>query len=462
MNAPVIPAPVHSSVLRSAKQAGFHYKGMTTNNSAYMLLHPSTNGDCGRRVFIASHLSSVFTGMEPDDIDSVFHELTKLKAIAGNITSFSAKEKAGQHITILGKVQVNYDITQDAVGRKPGGVYINAIELASFKQHAAGLYKVAKSRNKRWSIADQASKTIDTKLAAINGLCDDVSQAARRIIPDMLDKAYSPGKEGINVYTEGEYSLLYNPPEMYYKGRQYESTSTNSRVTMNELKKALISAQRNGHKVRWVVHGDGAHVLYNALCSLPARQNLSLHTMMFLNPTEDVAQILPLMRKHQIQLHQDVQKIHESDVLSLKAQMGNHKALKRELEQFPDFETKAKALSQQSLHSRDQMADHLISAGLLGSSVTAAATAALGLSVAALPALASAGAYGAYKSYRSATSSAKNYRNMLATEITDPDVNPHLTPYQDTADLNTMMSKRFGGLGRSFYSVIKHKITGRV
>lgn len=455
MNAP--------AVISSAKQAGFSEGEHTHEQAAgcYSFLHPTTQGQSGRRVFISNSLTGKFEGMRESDLDAVFHQLTKLKAIAGNINSFSAKEKAAQHITILGKVQVTYDITQDAVNGLAGGVYINDIDLAAFGQRDAGLYKVTKG-TRGWTIPDQPTKKITTKLAAINGFCRDASQAANTIIPKMLLKAYAPLEDGVNVHSEGEYSLFYNPPSMYSKGMQYENTSTNSRVTMNELKKSMVASQKSNQKVRWAVHGDGAHVLLDALSSLPPGQNLSCHQVMLLNPTVDVAKLLPLMRKANMSLHEDVQKIQENDVLSVKAQLGNNKALKKELEQFPGFENKAKSLSTQSRNTRDKMIDTVVSAGLMGTSVTAAATAALGLTVAALPALATAavtgGGYAAYKTYRSASSTAKNSRNMLATGMADPSVNPHLNPFEDTADLNAAMTDRFGGLSKSFYSVIMHKL----
>ncbi|GLS26559.1 hypothetical protein [Marinibactrum halimedae] len=73
-----------------------------------------------------------------------------------------------------------------------------------------------------------------------------------------------------------------------------------------------------------------------------------------------------------------------------------------------------------------------------------------------------AAAFSGYKAYHSVKSSVTGFRNMQATKIADPKINPHLNPFADTADLNATMDKQFGGFGKSLYCMLKHKITGKI
>jgi hypothetical protein len=465
-------------VIQSAQKAGFLDKGtmgIQLGRNTYKLLHPSTNGQSGRRVYIDIALFSKFQGIKLSRIDDAFVQLCKLKASAGNITSFSAKGKSGQHISVLGQVQVTYRIVQQQTESEPGGVYILDIELSNFAKHDAGLYKVTRDRNKKWLIPDEPTLRVKTKLAAINGFCAGAKQAADELMPKMLDKVYSQGEDAAYIYQEKEYSLFYNPPSLYAKGVQYNENSANSQIALHGLRQALMQAKLDKREVRWAVHGDGIHVLYNALKHMP-KQDFSNHTFMFLSSTYDISKILPLLRERQMKLHDDVLQIQENDTLALEAQYGNHKRLKHELSQFPGFENKAETLAEKSLASTRKQHDHIMGAAVLGSGVAGTVVAAKALATKAaafiaisnpITAVVAAGAgagYVAYKGVRKAqdvVKSAKNLRNMAAHDIPDPSINPHLNPFGDTIDLNNAFSARFGAAGQSFYHVLKHKLSSK-
>ncbi|GLS26560.1 hypothetical protein [Marinibactrum halimedae] len=345
--------------LKAAYQAGFkdnNNGNIVDNGGSYALLHPTTDGRSGRKVFIDLSLAPKFGELKEDELFKVFHELTKLKAVAGNINSYTSQRHAGSHISVFGITHVTYEIIQQEVNGNPGGVYITDIDIGRFGDDNPGVYHVRLENRHDWVVTNRKKpiRKVKTKVAAINGFCDGITQAAQEVMPPILGKAfsYSDFDNGVNIRQEKEYSLFFNPPVMYSKGEPYNCNSVNSHVAMNSLRETLVNSDE---KILWGVLGDGAHLLYEALRFMPEGKRLGNHTVLFLNPSKDLTEILPLMRRHNMKLHMDVQKIQENDQIAIKAQFDNQKKLQNELRKWPGFEKKAAALYQQNLSMRNKV-----------------------------------------------------------------------------------------------------------
>lgn len=430
-----------------ARNTGFS-KLLGRDASQFILLDRDTDGRVGRPVYILEHLSSKFNGIPKDKLDLALHRLKQLRATAGDISAHSNLRNAKEHRSLVGTAMVSYKIFQNtgSAEHQPG-VYITEITFAEYERGDPGLYKVTNQREE-WEV-DKRVDQITTVFAAINGPCRDLSQAATKIMPEMLGKAYSNKKWSGDLKSDG-FTLFYNPPCLYEGMKLWQTPKqkcTNHAYTATALAKALLEASGRRQVVQWAVHGDGAHVLLGALKKLQGK-DLSNHTVMFLSPTKEVSAILPLMREAKMGLHDDVMKIQDSDWRSKQSQMWHFHSLKKQLSQMPGFEDQA------HLQSTQRFKDLRTWTGM----VAGAATSGFGLA-AFSPAIPTVGAIaGAALGAFAMWEKAQSIRNIAANSINNPGLNPHMQPFKTNDQMNLHARKHSGNALKTFADVIKGKL----
>tara|TARA_R110001583_G_scaffold12620_1_gene55897 strand:+ start:256 stop:1587 length:1332 start_codon:yes stop_codon:yes gene_type:complete len=439
------------NIQKAANLAGFS-KILGAPADQFILFDRDTDGRVGRRIFINMNLVEKFNGMsDQHNINYSFQKIKQLSALAGGIKSYSNVADASEHMQILGRAKVTYKIIQYTNNpEKQPGIYITDLDLADFSDGNAGIYKVERDHSKnRWAASKKPSLEITSHFAAINGLCESLRQAARQIIPPMISSAYQ------NVGHINSFDLFYNPPSLYSGKKKWttpEQKAVTSEITAARLAHAINTSQKKGHLVKWVVHGDGIKVLEKALIKLDGR-DLSNHTMLFMAPTEAVANILPITRRSNIKLHNDVMKIHDHDGLSKKAQLGTGSRLASELKQY-GMDDRAELLKVQVQRNARTATKELVSAATFGASIGALILAP------AIPALTVGAGVSAAFTAANAADTAQGFRNRLSTSLTEPSLNPHLNPHKSVDELNLAAKKSSGNLAMTFVDVIKAKLRG--
>ena len=436
-----------------AKQHGFS-KVLGSDKRRFVLLDRDTDGRSGKAIFINADLAQKFFAIGEQDIEMVFARLKQLRALASGLNSSSNAQDAADYFTPMGSVGVRYKVflaTGDSSMRP--GVYITDIELGSFGSESPGLYKVTKGRDE-WLIDKRPVDAVDTELAAVNGLCDDIQQAATKLMPDMLKNAYSEGELG------GSYTLCYNPPSVYRWGRIWKSRqqeSNNSNILVQHLSQALVNAQRKNKKVKWVVHGDGIKLFHKALESLPG-ETLNQHSVIFLAPTQALSGTLALVAARQMGVHKDVMKIGKDDFASRKHQMRDGKAVENVLKEMPSFSNGL----QGSKMAMDAERDFVKFSGLFLSVGAGVVGAGAFLVAPALPAVstvlnmvAGAGALKVATSALKAYHQAQTMRNLAVNHTTDANLNPHFHPFKDETAMHAHALSHSGSMGKTFRDAIK-------
>ncbi|TVZ38947.1 hypothetical protein P886_3333 [Alteromonadaceae bacterium 2753L.S.0a.02] len=414
----------------------------------YIPLDTDTTGASGRAVYIDQTFVYRFGDAQTNQTTLILSRLKQLRAKAGGATEFSNKHNAFEHKSIIGNAFVKYKIFPSTGDPNYGpGVYITDLEVAKYSDGQPGLYHTEFSRG-FWRLSDKKTKTISTHHAAINGLCKSIDEAATSIMPSLLDKAYGHKKWKGDLKNEG-YTLCFNPPSLYDKGTEWRTPrqkSFSQSLAAQKLSKAFLDAQEKNKDVQWVIHGDGAYLLDKAL-NLTGGRSLNKHTIIFLSPTKNIASILPKVRKSNINLHDDVMKIHDDDIKSLRAQLGSPLALRSELLKFPGMEDQADLLGKQRFDNTLRMGGYIKAAASLGSGIGAFL---LSPAAPTLLTLAGIGA-GAYATWESA----KTWRNIAANKSTNPGINPHMHPYKNRDEMNLHAKKYAGGQLKTFAVVLK-------
>ena len=441
------------NIQKAANLAGFS-KILGAPADQFILFDRDTDGRVGRRIFINMNLVEKFTGMsDQHNINYSFQKIKQLSALAGGIKSYSNVADASEHMQILGRAKVTYKIIQYTNNpEKQPGIYITDLDLADFSDGNAGIYQVKNSsRDKdRWKISKEPSLEITSDFAAINGLCENLTQAGSQIIPPMIEASYSD--LGLKP---NSFDLFYNPSYLYNKKKKWttpEQKAVTNEITAARLAHAMNTSQKKGLSVKWVVHGDGIKVLETALLKLDGR-DLSNHTLLFMAPTEAVANILPITRRSNIKLHDAVMKIHDHDGLSKKAQLGTGSRLASELKQY-GMDDRAELLKVQVRRNARTAAKELVGAATFGASIGALILAP------AIPALTVAAGVSAAFTAANAADTAQGFRNRLSTALTDHSLNPHLNPQKSVDELNLAAKKSSGSLAMTFVDVIKAKLRG--
>ena len=445
-----------SKFKETAKLAGFSkILGAPANN--FILFDKDTDGRTGRPIFIDGSLAEKFNGLSNEaDMAYIFHRIKQLKAKAASINSYSNANDAMEYMSLVGRAKIKYKLmtfTGDQQ-RKPG-VYITDVDLASFSDGEAGVYRVKKEGN-NWRLSARRQRSVTSGFAAINGLCDDMQQAAAQIIPPMLESAYSGSKAHLNA--DG-YDLFYNPPALYDDGKEWKTPAqkkVTQEVTAARLAQAMKDATARKQPVQWLVHGDGAKVLQQALQRAKGA-DLRGHTLMFMAPSETVADILPLARQSKMTLHNDVMKIHDDDLESKRRQWGRgeRKQLEKELNQFGMGE-QAYTLTNKLRKDRISMAKSLTGFGKasfnLATMIMAPAAVTLKFGKVTNGLL----------SGLTALDSAQTFRNRVAAskKVTNPAYNPHLNPHKSVDQLNFAARQAAGSIAKTFVDVVKAKRLG--
>jgi hypothetical protein len=435
-----------SDFKNAANLAGFS-KILGAPSDQFILLDRDTDGRAGRPIFINGALASKFDSFgSVSDMTYTFERLKQLRALAGGMNSYSNVNDAMEHMRIVGRAKVTYKLIQNTnePGKKPG-VYITDVDLASFSDGEAGVYKVNRVGDV-WKSETKRQKTITSRFAAINGLCNGIRQAATEIMPPLLAHAYRDKKWQGNLNSEG-FDLFYNPPSLHDNGKQWKTPAqkrVTKEVTAKRLADALVDSQRRKQPVQWVIHGNGTKVMKEALERLSGA-DLSGHTVLFMAPTLAVADILPLARHCKMQLHDSVMQIHDDDDVSKAAQFGSGAKLERELKAF-GLEDKGALLRGRIRKDTLEAVAGLGGAGSLGLGVGTF------LTTGAFSAGAALGA-APFLIYQ-----AQSIRNRLATPLTNPAYNPHLNPHMSVEELNLAAKKASGSLAKTFVDVVKARI----
>ena len=428
----------------------------------------------GRKLLIDKGLAKKFAGIPVEGQNNVVQRLSSLSATAGGVSACSNIHDAASHMTILGSVGVTYKIFPNTgEPSSPPGVYITDVDLQSFVSGEPGLYKVNESSDE-WVIDGIRPDRLKTGYAAINGLCRDIDQAATRLMPEFLASAYdskaSYHKEN-NLKSEG-YTLFYNPPSLYTKGMRFK-TPTQKRKglaqTADMLKNQILNADRNVENMKWVIHGDGAKLFGKALKMLDG-YDLSRHTMLFLAPREDVAQLLPAMNRSGIKLHGDVMSIQDDDWSSRSKQMLSGAKMSRELASYGGFSgstglEKGMVFRETARNDLFATVKSLTASATFGAgAITAGSAIAAGSFMVAAPAAIGVGTIaagaGAVMSAYSMAAKAQSLRNSAANNVTNANLNPHLNPTKSKGAMNAAVAIHSGGQVSSFVKVLK-AVVGR-
>lgn len=434
------------------------------------------SGYPGRPLYIDSTLANKFAGIDNKDMKLIFYKLKQLKATAGDISSYSSTNDSMEHMTVIGKIRVNYKMSQNLLG---GAVFITDIDLSSFTDGAPGLYDV-RFKGNRWNVSEKEASSIDSHFAAINGLGKDLEQVGSEIIPPMLEGAYKDKKWGGDLKHEG-YSLFYNPPSLYTKGMRFitpKQKAASQEHTAKYLRDVLVDTTK---PVQWIVHGDGTKLLEQAL-DMVSGKDLSNHTMLLLSPMSRVSNLLPKMANCKIALHDDVTKVHADDWRSKKVQLGSGSSLAKAIKNYPGYAdgNSIVAMRQAEIHRRNIKNDNFAMAGSVlsslgvGAGVIAATATAPGAiatlsagafvmpsmsvaGVAAAAGTASSFVLGAFSKLRKA----EQIRNSAATNLKNPSLNPHMNPFKSSDDLSVDIELHSGGKMKSFWDVIASKYLRR-
>lgn len=241
--------------------------------------------------------------------------------------------------------------------------------------------------------------------------------------------------------------MFYNPPCLYDESGEWrtpEQKSFSKRFAAMKLSRALTDASHRKHQTQWVVHSDGVHLLKLALEALGGT-DLSNHTVRFTAPTKDISVVIPDLNRANMQLHDEVMKIQDSDWRSKRAQMWRFQRLKRELSKIPGFEDQAQILATQGSKDLRTYFGYLGTAALAGTLLSPTTPALGSIATATIGALA-------------IWDKAQNLRNIGANNLDAPGLNPHFHPFDTNDQMNHRARKYSGGSLKTFADVLKLKL----
>ncbi len=429
------------------------------NNGAggYLIFDKDTQGKSGRKILIHKSLVKKFSALVDDSAKGqlVIQGIKQLSAKAGGLSSFSSLNKAASHMSVIGHLLVSYDIVQAGCGRRSSTIQINNIELSNYgKDREAGLYYIKQETEDRWG---PKNKRINNRFhghyAAVNGLTDEFSQAASLLMPTMVDKAWSP-----DAFTA--YDLFYNPKTAQHKAMNWRTPTqkrTNQQSASLRLAKAMHDAQKIGHEVQWVVHGNGSKVFSDALKAIPGVK-LDKHKVLFAAPTEPLGQLLPLVTQAGITVHEDIIKGHNHDWTSLANRLqlnGFNSALK---DLGPDYAERAGELGEEGSTARLTFIQSLSGAFTSGGGITLALTSPH-IALATVGSTISGGTVGIAAAGISAIAlwqKAKSLRNIAGNVTTNATLNPHMQPFMNPDQFNAQARRQHGNAANTFLALVRN------
>ncbi|UZJ43156.1 hypothetical protein OOT55_10885 [Marinimicrobium sp. C6131] len=423
-----------------ATQAGFK-QVMGSETTGYVFLSEMTDGRAGRRIYIRPELAPKFAALVSESRENfVLHQLLQLRALAGGLTSYSNQSDASEHKTQIGDVTVTYRISQELRDGMQPGVFISDVNGPLFgRGNLPGLYKVIR-RGKNWQIEDQgnAPSSIDTTNASINGLADNLRQAAAETMPPMVENAY--GQAGANqtqLYNEG-FTHFYYPQSIKINDGEWktpEQKQSNHQHCASKLARALVDAQNRSRKVQWTIHGAGSNLLKSALQQLQDKK-LDQHEVMLMAPGP-IVDLLPLMQRTGMNLHSDIMKYSEAEISVSKSRNTLWDASK--------IASQLRRFGRQHEQKADLIQHQVWKNGFIFVGKTLVNLATLGGSTIAQQAL---------------TLPNHGFRNSLASigKVADNRVNPHLNPHLSRDEMNVQAAKQAGGLANSYKVTFKELI----
>ncbi len=333
----------------------------------------------------------------------------------------------------------------------PAGVYVLDMKTTNYIDGDPGLYHFIQESG-RWKLNDSASKKeINTTFAGVNGLAANMTQAGAILMPGFIKAAYDKSKYDLSKLDREGLTLNYNPPSLYADGKHWTTPTQkkwSKQVAALDLAKQLVESQKRGKEVFWTIHGSGTELMHSAI-KATGGYKLDKHTMVFLSPTCALSPVMADVKRSGINLHEDVMKISQDDLLSRNAQFGDGAALKRELDSMKGFEFKAAELAEENI------ADGFSYAGMAASVAGVAVGVGAFILAPAIPAItigavatAALGGYGTLDKIRA-------LRNVSANKSTNPAVNPHLNPYKNRIQMSIHTKNASGGAGKSFIASVK-------
>ncbi len=369
------------------------------------------------------------------------------------MSSFSSLNKASSHMDVIGHLLVSYDIVQAGSGQSSSAIQINNIELSNYgKEREAGLYYMKPAKLDGWEADNEIPNgRFYSHYVAVNGLTERFSQAASELMPTMVDKAWNP-------YSFTAYDLFYNPKTAQHKGMNWRTPTqkrTNQQSASLRLAKALHDAQKIGHEVQWVVHGNGSKVFRDALKAIPGVK-LDKHKVLFAAPTEPLGQLLPLVSRSGMTVHEDIAKGHSHDWTSLANRLqlnGFNTALK---DLGPEYAERSEELREEGATAKLKFAQSLSGAFASGGGITLALTSPH-IALAGLGSAVSGGAVGIAATGISAIAlwqKAKSLRNIAGNVTTNATLNPHTQPFMNPDQFNAQARRQHGNAANTFLALV--------
>ncbi len=447
-----MPAPINASAIT---QAGLDL--YNNGGGGYLIFDKDTQGKSGRKILIHKSLVKKFSALVDDSAKGqlVIQGIKQLSAKAGGLSSFSSLNKAASHMSVIGHLLVSYDIVQAGSDQSSSAIQINNIELSNYgKDLEPGLYYMKSAGSKGWETDDdKGNDRFYTHYAAINGLTERFSQAASELMPTMVDKAWSP-----DSFTA--YDLFYNPKTAQHKGMNWRTPTqkrTNQQSASLRLAKALHDAQKIGHEVQWVVHGNGSKVFSDALKAIPGVK-LDKHKVLFAAPTEPLGQLLPLVSRSGMTVHEDIAKGNNHDWTSLANRLqlnGFNTALK---DLGPEYAERSEELREEGATAKLKFAQSLSGAFASGGGITLALTSPH-IALAGLGSAVSGGAVGVAAAGISAVAlwqKAKSLRNIAGNVTTNANLNPHMQPFMNPDQFNAQARRQHGNAANTFLALVRN------
>lgn len=247
------------------------------NYSKFILLHTSTNGTNGRKVYIDPGLIPRFIELiDPNSHAGlqVIQGLIGLKNSAAGISSDSNQTNALQHRSTFQNVVATYTILQQ--GGRGAGVYISALASAYQQDlHSPGLYKVKPSaeRGTKWAVEPDSSTSMPSVIGVLGSAAPSESgiSSATETADVFVDNALSRERRQIS----NGFSLFYTPHYVIDgMGVWLSSTQKMSHPTAGSPKsfaQLLVNTANkpagygDPERYKWYIVGQGAKFFQQAL-----------------------------------------------------------------------------------------------------------------------------------------------------------------------------------------------------
>ena len=436
------------SVMSVHSSLGKHNIQSYGHDGGFLLFDRDTDGRSGRRILINAQLANKFSALISHDSKGllVIAGIKQLRAKGGGINSSnSCNSKPQRHMDAIGHVLVTYEIHQSSFDDPYGGIRIIDIDLADFgRSREPGFYHVQRVNKKRWeTLEDKPKKRIKTHKAAINGRVESFEVAAGDLMPTMIEKAYDSAE------AEG-FDFFYQPPSLLRRGLGWRTPAqkrVNSQVASQYLAKGLLEAQKKKQTIQWVIHGDGATLLAQALEQLKGHK-LDQHEVLFAGiPKQKLGPVMQTMKQAGMRFHKDIIKYNPHDWNALNNRVWGMSGLYRVIESLGDeYEDRLGVLKAQAGGDRETALGLGMSAFKGGGVVAAAFYAGAEPGIA----LGAGSAYGVYKAYRKL----KSLRNLAGNRSSRASLNPHMHPLKSGAEFEHHVVKSHGGQLNSFLALV--------